>query len=121
MKSFRETFTLEQRVRECSRLGEKHGLCSIGVVAEPVRGGGGAGAAFPAYVKILVQRTSTWGTVISGIRQRLNLQSGDAIFLYVGKGVLVPCSTAVATVYDQYADKEDGFLYVQFARENTFG
>ncbi|KAK7500276.1 hypothetical protein BaRGS_00008499 [Batillaria attramentaria] len=53
------------------------------------------------------------------IRKRIQLPSEKAIFLFVGK-VLPQSSASMGQVYEDHKD-EDGFLYVAFSGENTFG
>ena len=48
------------------------------------------------------------------------LQEHQAIYLFVGKGVLVPTSALMATVHERFKG-DDGFLYLYYGGENTFG
>jgi GABA(A) receptor-associated protein len=53
------------------------------------------------------------------IRKRIRIESEKALFLYVNK--TIPASSAsVGEIYEDQKD-EDGFLYVHFSGENTFG
>ena len=52
--------------------------------------------------------------------QRIKLAPEQAIFLFVSSGTLPPSVAALQTVYDKYKD-EDGFLYMTYSGENTFG
>ncbi|GAB6026589.1 Gamma-aminobutyric acid receptor-associated protein-like 2 [Chamberlinius hualienensis] len=53
------------------------------------------------------------------IRKRVQLAPEKAIFLFVGK-VLPQSSASMASIYKEYAD-EDGFLYIMYSGESTFG
>lgn len=53
------------------------------------------------------------------IRQRIQLSPEKAIFLFVGK-VLPQSSANISEIYEEHKDP-DGFLYVCFSGENTFG
>lgn len=53
------------------------------------------------------------------IRKRIALSPEKALFVFVN-GVLPPTAALLSTVYDEHADA-DGFLYVTFSGENTFG
>ena len=53
------------------------------------------------------------------IRKRLRLPSEKAIFIFIG-GVIPPSSQLLADVYEFYRDY-DGFLYITYSTENTFG
>jgi len=53
------------------------------------------------------------------VRKRINLTPEKAIFLFVNK--IVPSSTAtLGEIYSNHKD-DDGFLYVAYSGENTFG
>uniref|UniRef100_A0A0B6ZS66 Gamma-aminobutyric acid receptor-associated protein-like 2 n=2 Tax=Arion vulgaris TaxID=1028688 RepID=A0A0B6ZS66_9EUPU len=53
------------------------------------------------------------------IRKRIQLPSEKAIFLFVGK-VLPQSSASMGQIYEEHGD-EDGFLYIAYSGENTFG
>jgi GABA(A) receptor-associated protein len=69
--------------------------------------------------KYLVPNDLTVGHFIYVIRKRLRLQSEKAIFLFVN-GSIPSGSTLLYQLYDLYKDK-DGFLYITYTFENTFG
>lgn len=69
--------------------------------------------------KFLCPGEITVGQFLYVVRKRLKLESEHALFLYVAN-VLPPVSTPLSTVYHEHKD-EDGFLYVVYATENTFG
>ena len=52
--------------------------------------------------------------------QRIALKPEQAIFLFVSKGTLPPTVSSLQAVYDSHQD-EDGFLYMTYSGENTFG
>ena len=53
------------------------------------------------------------------IRKRIQLPSEKAIFLFVNKTIPQSSST-MGQIYNNYKD-EDGFLYISYSGENTFG
>jgi GABA(A) receptor-associated protein len=53
------------------------------------------------------------------IRKRIKLDSSQAIFLMINN-TLCPSNTTIGQVYDDMSD-EDGFLYITYSSENTFG
>ena len=53
------------------------------------------------------------------IRKRIKLDPSQAIFLMIDN-TLCPSNTNIGDVYDSQ-HSEDGFLYVKYASENTFG
>lgn len=69
--------------------------------------------------KFLLPRDFTVANFLDVIRKRINLSKEQALFVYV-EGT-VPASNAMfSTIYDQYKDK-DGFLYVVYTGESSFG
>jgi GABA(A) receptor-associated protein len=54
------------------------------------------------------------------LRSKMHIDPTQAIYLFVNGGTLVPSSTYLATIYELYKD-DDGFLYLNYAFENTFG
>eukprot|EP00123_Amoebidium_parasiticum_P022364 comp8616_c0_seq1/m.3896 comp8616_c0_seq1/g.3896 ORF comp8616_c0_seq1/g.3896 comp8616_c0_seq1/m.3896 type:complete len:119 (-) comp8616_c0_seq1:475-831(-) len=69
--------------------------------------------------KYLVPMDLTVGQFVYVIRKRIKLSPEKAIFIFVNN-VLPPTSAAMAAIYEEQKD-EDGFLYVTYSGENTFG
>ena len=69
--------------------------------------------------KYLVPLNITVGQFIYIIRQRLHLRPEEALFLFVN-GVIPSSNKFIGEIYDHYKDA-DGFLYIVYAKENTFG
>jgi len=69
--------------------------------------------------KYLVPRDSTVGNFMYVVRQRLKLHEKQALFLFFDR-MLAPTSDLMGLAYEQHKD-EDGFLYVSYTTENTFG
>ncbi|CAD6590961.1 MAG: ubiquitin-like protein atg8 [Tremellales sp. Tagirdzhanova-0007] len=57
------------------------------------------------------------GFVLS--RKRIKLAPEKAIFIFVDD-ILPPTAALMSSIYEEHKD-EDGFLYVLYASENTFG
>lgn len=53
------------------------------------------------------------------IRKRIKLDSSQAIFLMINN-TLCPSNVTVGDIYNEYHNN-DGFLYIQYSSENTFG
>jgi GABA(A) receptor-associated protein len=49
----------------------------------------------------------------------MQIRPEDAIFLFIGNNI-PPSSYNIGNLYHKYKDK-DGFLYMQYSKENTFG
>ena len=69
--------------------------------------------------KYLVPKLLTIGQFIHVIRKRMNLPPENALYLFV-KGTIPSSSIMMETLYNFYSD-DDGFLYVVYNFENTFG
>ncbi len=54
------------------------------------------------------------------IRNRIKLGPEQGLFLYVKGAYLPPSSSMLSSIYQDYKD-DDGFLYMVYAGENTFG
>lgn len=60
------------------------------------------------------------GTLMYNVRQQLNLGPEQALFFFVNDKFLCRPNQAIGVVYDKYVS-DDGFLYITFNTENTFG
>ena len=69
--------------------------------------------------KYLVPLDITVGQFIYIIRQRLRMRPEEALFLFVN-GSIPSSNKFMGEIYDFYKDA-DGFLYVEYSKENTFG
>lgn len=69
--------------------------------------------------KYLVPLNLTVGQFVYVIRKRIKLPSEKAIFIFVND-ILPPTAEFFSKVYEEHKD-EDGFLYVLYSGENTFG
>jgi GABA(A) receptor-associated protein len=69
--------------------------------------------------KYLVPHDLTVGQFVYVIRKRVRLSPERAMFMFV-RNVLPPTAWLMASLYQEYHD-EDGFLYITYSGENTFG
>lgn len=69
--------------------------------------------------KYLVPNDLTIGQFIYVIRKRMHLRSEEALFLFINNKIM-SASAIIGNIYNQERDI-DGFLYVQYAKENVFG
>jgi GABA(A) receptor-associated protein len=69
--------------------------------------------------KYLVPSDMSIGEFVNIIRKRVKLDSSKAIFIFVNN-VLPTTSATMKSIYEQHAES-DGFLYITYSVENTFG
>lgn len=69
--------------------------------------------------KYLVPRNLSLGHFLYVIRKRIKLPSEKALFLFVN-GTIPTTSSLIGEIYHRHKDK-DGYLYVTYDQENTFG
>ncbi|MBI51624.1 MAG: hypothetical protein CL779_00195 [Chloroflexi bacterium] len=69
--------------------------------------------------KYLVPKDMTFGQFMYIIRKRIHLDSKQALFVTINN-CLISSSENVDNIYNEHRD-EDGFLYVVYTSENTFG
>lgn len=71
--------------------------------------------------KYLVPSDLTMGQFLYVIRKRLSLDPSLGLFLFIGnEGLLINSAKLILECYNEYKD-EDGFLYLKYSGENTFG
>ncbi|KAJ8754673.1 hypothetical protein K2173_010764 [Erythroxylum novogranatense] len=69
--------------------------------------------------RFLVLGQMTVGQLVFLIRKKIMLSAEKAIFIFIND-ILPPTSSIMAALYQEHKD-EDGFLYVTYSGENTFG
>lgn len=70
--------------------------------------------------KILLQKDITIGQFLYIIRKQIKLESTEALFLFVDNRYIPQTSKTISEIYNLYADK-DGFLYITYSPEQTYG
>ena len=70
--------------------------------------------------KYLVPPDITMGQFKYVIRKRIQLLPDQALFVFVNETVMCPTMTTMAEAYREHMD-EDGFLYMVYSGESTFG
>ncbi|WKA12486.1 hypothetical protein VitviT2T_029862 [Vitis vinifera] len=113
--SFKLEHPLERRQAEAARIREKY-PDRIPVIVEKAER-----SDIPDIdkKKYLVPADLTVGQFVYVIRKRIKLSAEKAIFIFV-KNVLPPTAAMMSAIYEENKD-EDGFLYMTYSGENTFG
>ena len=117
MSNFRTTHTYEKRRSESQRILAKY-PDRVPVICEK-----NPKSEVPPIdkMKYLVPQNMTVGQFLYVICKRIfgKLSSEQAVFLFVNNK-LPSTAALISTIYDENKD-EDGFLYVTYSGENTFG
>ncbi|KAH7842887.1 hypothetical protein Vadar_010212 [Vaccinium darrowii] len=113
--SFKLEHPLERRQAEASRIREKY-PDRIPVIVEKAER-----SDIPDIdkKKYLVPADLTVGQFVYVVRKRIKLSAEKAIFIFV-KNILPPTAAMMSAIYEENKD-EDGFLYMTYSGENTFG
>ncbi|XP_059391692.1 gamma-aminobutyric acid receptor-associated protein-like 2 [Carassius carassius] len=112
---FKEDHSLEHRCVESAKIRNKY-PDRVPVIVEKVSG---SQIVDIDKRKYLVPSDITVAQFMWIIRKRIQLPSEKAIFLFVDKTV-PQSSLTMGQLYEKEKD-EDGFLYVAYSGENTFG
>jgi len=115
MEEFKKNNDFEKRINESNRIIKKHPERIPIVVCKSKND------SLPDIdkQKYLVPKDMSIGQFIYVIRKRIKLEPNQALFVLVNNS-LQPSNKIVCDIYENCKD-EDGFLYVIYSSENTFG
>ncbi|KVH94554.1 autophagy-related protein 8i-like [Cynara cardunculus var. scolymus] len=113
--AFKETFSFEERCQESQDIVARY-PDRLPVVVERY-----TKTDLPEMEKkkYLVPRDMSIGQFIHILSGRLHLSPGKALFIFVDN-TLPQTSSLIESVYESFKD-EDGFLYMCYSSEKTFG
>ncbi|KAK9805911.1 hypothetical protein WJX73_004131 [Symbiochloris irregularis] len=115
LRSMKDEHPLEKRQAEAARIRDKY-PDRIPVIVEKAER---SEIADIDKKKYLVPADLTVGQFVYVIRKRIRVSPEEAIFMFV-KNTLPPTAALMSDVYEDHKD-EDGFLYITYSGENTFG
>jgi GABA(A) receptor-associated protein len=112
---YRKERSFDTRLAETERVKRKYPE-RIPVLVERVKG-----SKLPdiAKRKFLVPMDLTVGQFQYAVRREIAMKPEQAMFIFVNN-VLPPTAALMSTMYQEYKN-EDGYLYVTYDGENTFG
>ncbi|KAG1703014.1 ubiquitin-like protein atg8 [Phytophthora oleae] len=115
MSSFKKEHAFEKRQAEAQRIRSKY-PDRIPVICEKADR-----SDIPDIdkKKYLVPADLTVGQFVYVIRKRIKLSPEKAIFIFINN-VLPPTAALMSNIYEEQKDV-DGFLYITYSGENTFG
>ena len=114
MANFKSKYTLEQRQKESSRMRVKY-PDRVPIILER------SNNSVPDVDKhkYLIPIEMMGSEFLYVIQQRLKLTAEQTIFIF-SQNNLIHLGDAFSTIYKYFKD-EDGFLYLSYSLENTFG
>lgn len=113
---FKSEFTFEERKKESQRIKSRFGD-RVPIVCQ--RSNTSRDIPIIDKKKYLVPFELTLGQFLYVIRKRIKLSPSKALFIFINDKIL-PVSSQMYNIYDEHKD-EDGFLYITYATEETFG
>lgn len=115
-KKFKDEYSLDKRIDEAAKILKKH-ADRIPVICERE-----ANSDIPDVdrKKYLVPQELTVGQFVYVIRKRISLPPEQAIFIFVNGKLPSTGAALMSQMYRDYRDS-DGFLYITYSGENTFG
>lgn len=116
--SFKQEYSEQKRVMEARRIRQKY-PDRIPIIVEQARDQDFA--AVDMKRKYLVPGELTLGQFVYIVRKRLKLNAEKAIFLATAGGIMPATTQLIGTIDSEHKDKDDGFLYLVYSAENTFG
>merc|ERR1712224_934219 len=118
IKPFKEEHPFEKRKSEAARILGKY-PDRIPVICEKATNSSTDSIPDIDKKKYLVPADLTVGQFHYVIRKRIKLSPENALFLFC-QNKIPPNGTLMSTVYEDSKD-EDGFMYVEYSGESTFG
>ena len=113
---FRSSHSLNERSKVSNAIKEKHPE-RIPIIVEPSLGND---VPLIERSKFLVPKDITFGAFIFEIRKHIKgLKPDQAIFVFINN-TLPSAATQISQLYNIHSDP-DGFMYITYCIENTFG
>lgn len=116
--SFKEKFTFDERAQECANMIDRY-PDKIGLILERSVNASHE-TPYLHKRKFLAAKDMSLFEFLIVIRNRFHLQETQSIIFFVNDSVLVPNTMILSDIYNQYRD-HDGFVYLKYSTENTFG
>jgi GABA(A) receptor-associated protein len=115
MNKFKNSLTLDQRIKKSELIKIKHPNL-IPVIIEKYSNNKAPDLDRNKY---LITKDSQFNVLANLIRNSIKLDKSKALFFYTNNK-LINQADLMSVLYNNHKDK-DGFLYIEYAYENTFG
>jgi GABA(A) receptor-associated protein len=119
MPAFRDIHSLEDRKHEALKITQKY-PDRVPIIIEK----GKCDLCDISKNKFLVSREMTMSQFVFTIRKRIQLDPSQSLFVMVvsegGEGRLVSSNVPMCKIHEEHQN-EDGFIYMIYTSENTFG
>ena len=108
---------LNDRIKECKRILAKYPNRVPIIVEKDIRAKN-----IPTIdkKKYLVPNDLTLGQFMYVIRKRIKISAEKGLYIFVNETVIPASSKLISAIYSEHKS-EDGFLYITYTGENTFG
>ena len=117
MSNFKKEHDFERRTKESSNILEKY-PDRVPVIVE--RAECSKNLTIIDKRKFLVPKELKMSQLLWVVRKRMSITRNQAIYLLSNSGRFFPGTEQISTIYENDKDA-DGFLYIKYANENTFG
>ena len=114
---FRKQHTLEKRQNESLRIRAKYDD-KVPIIV--TRSSNSNNISKIDKNKFLVPSDLTLGQFIYVIRKRISLSAEESLYLFIDNSILGTTSSSLGSIYGEHKNV-DGFLYISYCSENTFG
>lgn len=120
ISNYKKTTPLEERKQKSSKMTTLYpDRIPIIVEMSPSSASYNTYLASSHKVKYLVPYDITMGQFIKILRDKIKIEPSTALFFFINNKIF-PITTPIGTIYKEEVD-EDGFLYIEFCEESTFG
>lgn len=119
MSNYQNKFSFSQRQTESGRIRQKY-PDRVPIICEKAKMCSDKAITNLDKRKYLVPKDLKLADFMYVIRKRMKLSPEKSIFLFLGDNNLAPCSALLGVLYEEYKD-DDGFLYITYNGESTFG
>lgn len=115
---YKDQFSFEQREKECKDILKKHNdKIALIIELSPTA------SSITPYIpkrKFLASPDMNFYEFLIVVRNRFDLNHTQSILFFVNDTILITNTMKISELYHQYRD-HDGFVYLKYTTENTFG